>query len=145
MQDLPIYLVPIVILAPVSVILVFSRYTGWNHLAEHYPAGGDVPRAAKWFGYGVFRGWVGYNGGIVVASNDRGLYLRGMPVLLSFCHRPIYIPWSDITRIEEESTWSGRVCQIRTRRAPQVQFALRPSTFAVVRENARAAGVPGDY
>ena len=145
MSEPPTFLVPLVILLPVVIIVAISRYSGWNLLAEHYPASGDFPRPSKWMGYGVFRGWVGYNGGLIVASDASGLYLRTWPILLSFCHRRIFIPWSGITGIEERSGWSGVVVAIRTRRATEVDFALRPGTFAVVRDHAKAAGVPGDY
>ena len=145
MNEPPTFLVPFVLLVPVAVLVVLSRYSGWNRLAEYYPGDRDFPRAAKWMGYGVFRGWLGYNGGIVVASDARGLYIRGMPIILSFCHRRIFIPWSEITRIEKRSIWSGTVYAIRTRRATEVDFALRPSTFAVVEEAARRAEVPGEY
>lgn len=145
MQDTPTFLIPLVALIPVVVIVALSRISGWNLLAEHYPGTGDFPPAKKWMGYGVFRGWIGYNGSIVVSSDIRGLYLRGMPILLSFCHRRIFVPWTEITRIEERSGWNGRRYAIRTRRASEVDFALRPSTFAVVRDDARSAGVPGDY
>ncbi len=145
MQEPPTFLVPLVVLVPFGVILVLSRLSGWNLLAEHYPGTGDFPSPKKWMGYGVLRGWIGYNGGIVVASDARGLYLRAMPILLSFCHRRIFVPWSEISRIEERSGWNGRAYAIRTRRASEVSFALRPSTFAVVRDDARSAGVPGEY
>jgi hypothetical protein len=92
-------------------------------------------------GYGVFRGWIGYNGGIVVASDYSGLYLRAMPVLLSFCHDPIYIPWSDVLRIEWEDGLLSDGYRIVTALAPEVRFALRSSTFDAVREDAQAAGV----
>jgi hypothetical protein len=36
-----------------------------------------------------------------------------------------------------------QVYAIHTRRAQEVDFALRPSTFDVVRNDARGAGVPG--
>ena len=145
MQEPPAFLVPLVVLIPVGVMVALSRYSGWNLLAEHYPGTGDSPRPSKWMGYGVFRGWLGYNGGIVVASDARGLYLRGMPIIMSFCHRRIFIPWPDVVGIERRSTWSGEVYAIRTRRASEVDLALRPSTFAVVRDDANSAGVPGEY
>jgi hypothetical protein len=145
MQEPPTFLAPLVLLIPVGVIVALSRISGWNLLAEHYPGTGDFPPPKKRMGYGVFRGWIGYNGGIVVSSDVRGLYLRGMPILLSFCHRRIFIPWPEISRIEARSGWKGRTYAIRTRRAGEVNFALRPSTFAVVRDDAKSAEVPGDY
>jgi hypothetical protein len=144
-QEPPTFLIPLVVLVPFGVILVLSRISGWNLLAEHYPATGELPPTKKRMGYGVFRGRIGYNGGIIVGSDARGLSLRAMPILLSFCHRPIFIPWSEISRIEERSGWNGRTYAIRTRRAGEVNFALRPSTFAVVRHDAKSAEVPGDY
>ena len=145
MNEPPTFLVPLVLLVPVGIIVAISRYSGWNLLAEHYPATDHFPRPSKWLGYGVFRGWLGYNGGLVVARDERGLYIRGMPIILSFCHRRIFIPWTEITKIERLDRWSGPVYVIRTRRAPEVDFALRPGTFAVVADHARAAGVPGEY
>lgn len=140
------FVLPLTLLASAGVLVAISRYSGWNLLAEHYPGTGDFPPPAKWLGYGVFRGWVGYNGGIVVASDWQGLYLRGMPVILSFCHRRIFIPWTDVSSIEKKSGWWGRtIYAIRTRRAPEVDFALRPGTFDVVREDAHRAGVAGEY
>jgi hypothetical protein len=145
MNDPPAFLFVLILLVPVGVIVAISRYSGWNLLAEHYPAYGDLPRAKKWMGYGVFRGWIGYNGGIIVSSDTRGLYLRAWPIILSFCHGRIFIPWSEITRIERRSSWKGTVYAIHTRRAAEVDFALRPSTFAVVEDDARRAEVPGEY
>jgi hypothetical protein len=130
---------------PATVICLLSRYGGWSTLAERYPLRGPFPKPKKWFGFGVFRGWVGYNGAIILASDETGLYLRGLPVLLSFCHAPIYIPWSEVREIEPPSGGGGGGYRIRTLQAPEVDFALLPGTFAVIREDAKRAGVPGDY
>jgi hypothetical protein len=91
------------------------------------------------------RGWVGYNGGIIVACDARGLYLRAMPVILSFCHAPIHIPWTEIRSIESRSGfWSGGY-RIHMLRAPEIEFALRFITFAAIRDDAKRAGVAGNY
>jgi len=145
MQESPAFVLPFVLLVSAGVLVLISRYSGWNLLSEHYPGDRAFPPPSKWLGYGVFRGWVGYNGGIVVASDSQGLYLRAMPIILSFCHRRIFIPWSDVVGIEKRTHWARQVLAIRTRRAAEVDFALRPSTFAVVRDDALSAGVPGDY
>jgi hypothetical protein len=130
---------------PAALIFLFSRYGGWSALAERYPLRGPFPKPKTRFGFGVFRGWVGYNGGIIVASDESGLYLRALPVILSFCHAPIYIPWSEVREIEPSSGWLSEGYRIRTAQAPEVDFALRPQTFALVREDAKRAGVPGTY
>lgn len=145
MHESPTFVLPLALLGSAGVLVLISRYSGWNLLSEHYPGYGEFPRPAKWLGYGVFRGWVGYNGGIVVASDSKGLYLRAMPIILSFCHRRIFIPWSDIVEIKERTRWGRQLYAIRTRRAQEVDFALRASTFAVVRQDAQAAGVAGEY
>jgi len=130
---------------PALIIFVLSRVSGWRTLSDHYPGEGERPRPLKRLGYGVFRGWIGYNGGIVVSADEKGLYLRGMPVLLSLCHAPIFIPWSQVSAIRERGGYLARGYEIRTRRAPEVDFALLPGTFEVIREHARAAGVAGEY
>lgn len=132
-------------LLPVALIYLFSRVSGWQTLAGAYPLRATFPKPKIRLGYGVFRGWIGYNGGIVIASDRTGLYLRAMPVILSFCHDPMYIPWSQVTRIERETGLLSEGYRLVTAQAPDVRFALRASTFAVVREDAQAAGVQGTY
>jgi hypothetical protein len=131
---------------PVVLIFALSRLSGWHTLSQRYPCYGSVPAPKKHMGYGVFRGWLGYNGGIVLASNEQGLYLSGMPVVLSFCHAPIFIPWSEVSEIRaKHGAFSSKTFAILTRRAPEVDFALRPGTIDVVCDDARKAGVAGDY
>ena len=132
-------------LAPAALIALLARIGGWTALAERYPGRTRPAPASRWFGYGVFRGWIGYNGGLVVGSDAAGLDLRAMPVILSFCHAPIFIPWREVARIERRARWFGSDYRIVTLRAPEVDVALRPGTFDAVRRDARAAGVAGDY
>jgi hypothetical protein len=129
---------------PAGIIYLIARTSGWNTLAERYPLRSPFPRPRTRFGFGVFHGWVGYNGALIVASDEAGLYLRATPVLLSWCHPPIFIPWSEIAKIEQISGWE-KVYRLHTLQAPEVDFALLAGTFAVIREDARRAGVPGDY
>lgn len=140
-----VLLLGVSLLVPVGAIWTFSRLSGWRTLAERYPLQGAFPPPATRFGYGVFRGWIGYNGGIVIASDPTGLYLRAMPVVLSFCHAPIYIPWAEITGIERRGGWLGGGYCLRILHAPETDFALRPPTFERIRMHAKGAGVPGRY
>ena len=133
------------LLFPVAIIYVFSRVSGWNTLAEHYPAREPPPAPRKWNGSGVLRHWMGYNGGIVISSDARGMYLAAMPIILSFCHRPIFVPWSEIREIRRARSLMSEGYQIETLRTPELEFMLRPSTFEFVKQNARSAGVKGDY
>jgi hypothetical protein len=138
----PAVLTPLI---PVGAIYLISRTSGWQTLAGCYPLRGEFPRPKVWMGYGVFRGWIGYNGAIIVASDAMGLYMRATPILLSFCHDPIFIPWSEVTQITKEGGLLSQGYRITTRQAPEVRFALRSGTFDAVRDDARAAGVAGDY
>jgi hypothetical protein len=140
--------VVVAILGPIAMVILFSlfaRLGGWATLAERYPGRPRPARVACRFGCGTFRGWIGYNGGLVVGSDGDGLDLRAMPVILSFTHAPIFIPWGEIARIDKQSRWFGDCYGLVTRRAPEVDLALRPGTFAAVRAAARSAGVAGDY
>jgi hypothetical protein len=132
------------LLFPVGSIYLIARTSGWQTLAERYPLRGPFPPPKTRFGYGVFRGWMGYNGALIVASDESGLYLRTTPILLSWCHPPIFIPWSEIERIEQTFRWD-KVYRIHTRQAPEVNFVLRSGTFDLIREDAKRAGVPGEY
>ncbi|MGH8727196.1 MAG: hypothetical protein ACREV9_03340 [Burkholderiales bacterium] len=128
-----------------AIVFLISRASGWSTLAQKYPLRAAFPKPKIWLGYAVFRGWIGYNGGIIVGSDSRGLCLRAMPIILSFCHVPIFIPWSEIRVIEQCTRFLRKAYRIRVARAPDVDFALRPGTFELIREDAKRAGVPGDY
>ena len=134
--------VALTVLLPVWIMPVLARAGGWTILAQRYPASAPMPSPKTRFGYGVFAGWVGYNGALVVASDGSGLYLSVWP-LLAWAHPPVFIPWTDVERIEHGRSFAGRVHELRVRRAPEVRFALRDRTYALVREDAAAAGVSG--
>lgn len=130
---------------PPVLIVGLGRVGGWKRLAEAYPALGPRPRALTVFGYAVFARWVGYNGGLIVAVDAEALHLALWPVLSWLGHPPIRIPWREFSRIERRPRWFGDVYALASKGAPEVDFTLRPPTFALIREQARAAGVPGDY
>lgn len=140
-----VYVLPIVLILPPLAIFLISRLSGWQRLADAYPGVYDPPQPVVRLGYGVFRGWIGYNGGIVVAADQRGLHLRAMPIVLSFCHAPISIPWSELREVRARRRLFGTDYALRTGRAPEVDFAFRGRTFGSLRERFRQAGVPGDY
>jgi hypothetical protein len=130
---------------PALLIFVLSRASGWPALADRYPALSQPPRALVQFGYGVFAGWIGYNGGIVLSADERGLYLAAMPLVLSWCHAPIFIPWAEVQEIRPAKRLWATVYEVRTLGAPEVDMALRAGTFAAARPFAAAARVPGSY
>jgi hypothetical protein len=87
-------------------------------------------------------GWIGYNGGLVLAADTRGVYISAMPIVLTPWHSPIFIPWGEITEIRGRRIVWTRCHGIRTRRAPDVDFALRRRTFELVRADAQRVHVP---
>ncbi len=128
-----------------AIVFLISRVSGWSTLGQKYPLRATFPKPKIWLGYAVLRGWIGYNGGIIVASDSRGLYLRAMPIILSFCRAPIFSPWSEIRAIEACSRFFRKAYRIRAVRAPEVDIALRPGTFELIQADAKGAGVPGEY
>ena len=81
-----------------GTLFALSRYGGWSQLADRYPARGAAPTPATRFGYAAFRGWVGYNGCIVLAADDTGLHIRTWP-FFSLVHAAILIPWGQVLEI----------------------------------------------
>jgi hypothetical protein len=130
---------------PALLIFALSRATGWPILADRYPAPAERPRPLVRLGYGVFRGWIGYNGGLVVSADERGLHVSAMPLVLSWCHAPLCIPWGEIQEIRPRKHLFATVYEIHTVGAPEVDMALHAATFAPVRRFAVEAKVPGSY
>ena len=135
-------IVALTLLVPVAIMPVLARAGGWTILAQRYPESAPMPPPKTRFGYGVFAGWVGYNGALVVASDRSGLFLRVWP-LLSWAHPPVFIPWTEVERVEHPRRFAVRLHEIHVRRAPEVRFALRDRTYGLVRDDAVAARVPG--
>jgi hypothetical protein len=132
----------VVLLFIILLLYAFARLSGWSRLAAAYPGRDRPAQPRRWFGYGVFRGWIGYNGGLMVGADEGGLDIAGMPFLLAFCHPPIFIPWADVVEIRRRRILWAAFYGIRTRRAPEVDFALRRRTFEVARLQALRAKVP---
>lgn len=130
---------------PVVSIWALSRWARWPLLAERYPLRGEQPGPKLRMGYGVFRGWIGYNGGLVISADPAGLYISTMPIVLSFCHAPVFIPWSEMVAIRRRRSRGGWLYELHLRQAPEVDLALRASTFDFVRAHAERARVAGDY
>jgi hypothetical protein len=122
------------------VMTVLSRAGGWASLAELYPQAGTPPPPLTRIGYCVFRRWCGYNGCLIICTDQMGLYLRLWPVF-SLWHAPVFIPWSEIREIRRESMWGRPIYRLVTARAPELHFALHGRTWEAVRPHAEAARV----
>ena len=145
----PLIAMVIVVAALVAVYLYLqllmwslARLSGWRRLAARYPGTTAAPAPRPRFGYAVFRGWIGYNGGLVLTADTRGLYVSAMPIVLAPWHPPIFIPWGELTEIRRRRILWSRCFGIRTRGAPEIDFALRRRSFELVRADAQRAHVP---
>jgi len=91
----PLIAMVIVVAALVAVYLYlqllmlgFAWLSGCRRLAARYPGTTSAPAPRTRFGYAVFRGWIGYNGGRVLTADARGLYVSAMPIVLAPWHPP---------------------------------------------------------
>jgi hypothetical protein len=131
-------LVPFLLLPLISFAL--SRMSGWAVLAQRYPGSGEPPQPRLRLGYGVFRGWCGYNGCLIVSADQRGLFLSVWPIL-AIGHASIHIPWTEVREIRRASLWGRSIYRLITAQAPDVDFALLGRAWEFVRPQAEAARV----
>src|SRR5947209_2910059 len=125
---LPVVLASLIVWAAtiLAVMALCARLSGWLSLARAYPCQGGCPRPRYWLGSLVFRGWFGYNNGIIVSSDERALHLTAMPVILAPTHPPIAIPWSEVVAIRRAKRWFGQIYEVETRALPDLRWGLRP-------------------
>lgn len=126
---------------PVIVIFTISRL-GWNRLAARYPRATPAPAPLTVFGYGCLNGWVGYNGGLIIAADDSGLFLSTWPGLLAWCHAPVFIPWSQIVDARARRRWWKTYFTLDLKGAPEIDLALSETDLRLVRPWLDKAGVP---
>lgn len=112
---------------------ILARMSGWADLAERYPLRGPAPPPVTRMGYGVFRGWLGYNGCLIIAADESGFHMAGWPLFLAPTHKPIHIPWGEIAEIRLHKLLWARSFQLVTRSAPAVDFRLNERTFTRIR------------
>ena len=118
-----------------------SLVSGWRLLARAYPCPGGCPTPKMRFASLIFRGWFGYNNGIIVSADARALHLTPWPVILAPTHPAVAIPWGEISSITRREAWYGLSFEVRTRGVPELRWGLRPRAWEFVREAALSAGV----
>lgn len=75
----------------------FVQASGYNRLAERYPAGGE-PEGPAYTMQTVQIGPVRYRRCVTVHVSDQGLYLQSR--LFYARYPPILIPWDEVVRVE---------------------------------------------
>lgn len=127
---------------PVATIFAISRASGWPRLAARYPEAHARPKALTVFGYGTMNRWIGYNGGLILAADDAGLHVATWPVLLAWCHRPVFVPWTQIADLRAHKRLWKTYYRLDLKSAPDVDFALSAGDVGLLRPWLEKAGVP---
>lgn len=118
-KDLMNYIPVLLPLFWVVVSILISRISGWADLAERYSFDGSFEGKRWRFVSARMRWKTGYNNVMTVGSNAKGLYLA-MFLLFRPGHRPLFIPWHDITT---------RTVQGTLMTYTEIRFARVPSLF----------------
>ena len=108
-----------------------SLFGGWFFAAKHYMATEEF-EGETWnlqsasFGY-----FVSYGGCLTIGGNRHGMRLS---VLFPFRlgHSPLFIPWSDITRVAETSRFFGVTLVLRL--CPSVKIKVSPKLIRRLEE-----------
>lgn len=132
----------VTLLIPVGSIFLISRLSGWPRLAARYPESSPKPRPLTVFGYGTMNNWIGYNGGLILAADDAGLHVSTWPYLLGWCHRPVFIPWTQIVDLRGRKRLWKKYYRLDLKGAPDVDFALSAGDVGLLRPWLEKAGAP---
>ena len=124
-----------------TIFKLIAHLAGWPKFVARYPAVPDPPKPTVVMGYAVFNGVVGYNGAMMLGTDERGLHIRTWPVL-SWFHDPVMIPWSEIAEVGQRKRFWLKQNVIVLKSLREVDFALRASTFEKLRPAFEKARVP---
>jgi hypothetical protein len=131
----PLYFALFFLVLWVLMNLIISRLTGWARMAAHYPYVGGFTGKIWRFQTVTTRRGMGYKGNVSVGADSRGLYLS-MFALFRFGHRPLFVPWHDIT-ITEKQIFKSKALELRFRKTEDLPVRI----FAKLGDHlAQAAG-----
>lgn len=126
---------------PVLVMWGISR-GGWSALAARYPGTAERPKALSVFGYGTLSRYIGYNGCLIIGADEKGLHLATWPVLASWCHAPVFIPWTQVADLRARRRWWRVYYRLDLKGAPDVDLALSAGDVGLLRPWLEKAGIP---
>ncbi len=122
-----------------AVMWTLSRLA-WKAVADAYPAAATTPAPATSTGYGVFNGWLGYKGCLVIGADDAGLHVRNWPLLSAF-HAPFFVPWSEIAGARPRKIFWADYVEVTFRKTPGITFSIRGGTYEALRPAFTKAGL----
>lgn len=103
----------------VLIVFIIANTSGWTRLAKHYAFQGSFT-GTKWQMQSARIGLSRYRGCLTVGTNSEGLYLAtSFP--FSFGHSPLFIPWSDITIVEQQE-WPSKYLDLMFAQTQQIRF-----------------------
>ncbi|HKR66909.1 MAG TPA: hypothetical protein VJZ00_24495 [Thermoanaerobaculia bacterium] len=109
----------------IGIAYVISFMGGWGALAAQYPAPDDLVTDRNWnFRSARLRANTRYNGAISIGTNPRGIRFS-MIFLFRPGHKPIFVPWGDVT-VTSEKRWLQTFTVFHFARVPDVTIALWP-------------------
>lgn len=103
---------------------LIARLGGWANLAAVYGHSGEFQGDRLHFQSARMRWGTTYRSSLTIGGNPRGLYLA-VPFMLRIGHRPLLIPWTDISIRERKGRWFSSV-ELRFRRAPSIPLQISP-------------------
>lgn len=126
-------------LGPIAVVagllVADARITGWDAMAKRFPAKAPPAGAVnKWQDGGAGAiGLIRMRSLLRAAVEERGLYLA-FPRLISFAHRPLLLPWSEL-HVSDDRTFLGtRIVTLQVGEPRLARVVLRGGIAARVVE-----------
>ncbi len=113
----------------VAIMWASSRIAGWSDLARVYRAAGPFDGTRWLWQFIALRYYWGY-GLVTVGANSRGLYLALLAAGEWQGHRPLFIPWSEVSVREPGRMKAFYQAELRFRRAPDVPIRIKSSLAA---------------
>lgn len=104
------------------VCFLLSRASGWSRLATHYRAGSKFS-GTQWTSQSGRLGWVSYRSILILGANPDGLYVA-VSSFFRTGHRPLLIPWSDITTTEQK-VWRFPYLNFTFAKLPAIRLRVR--------------------
>ena len=123
------------------ILLFISRIGGWNTIASVFP--GKPFLSGKTWSFQSFRinSWCGYNNIVTITGNAEGLQLS-MPTFFQAGHEPIFIPWADMTILQESSFFGlMEVVRIEFKKCPSHVLLIPKRRFEEIRNACREISI----
>jgi hypothetical protein len=102
---------------------MLAQTGGWAALAETYPLAEPFEGKSVRGCSGDFGGMGKYNGALTLGASQQGFYLSVI-FLFRFGHKPIFIPWAEITCSEQPGPFGSWVV-LHFKRMPDLILRLR--------------------